>query len=125
MNQKFKIQNIKYKELKIQNYLKSSLFSNFEVETLIKLRSKTVELKVNFSQKYANNIKCSIKDCIFEESQEHIFSSCQKLLQNLQNDNNTAVDYEDIYCSTKNQYKATIHFIKLMEQRAKLLDLKI
>ena len=95
-----KIHNIKYKEFKIQDYLKSKLFSNFEVETLIKLRSKTVELKSNFSKKYSNNLKCSISECTFDESQEHIFSSCQSLLNLFDNSKNDP-KYEDIFSSSK------------------------
>ena len=38
-NEKSKTKQIIYKDLKLQNYLKSKLFSNYEVETLIKLRS--------------------------------------------------------------------------------------
>ena len=60
--------------------MKSSRFSNQEIEILTKLRSRTLELKSNFKKKYNNNLKCSIKDCYSEESQEHLLFECKPIL---------------------------------------------
>ena len=115
-----KIQNIKYKNLKLQNYLKSQLFSNYEIETLFKLRSKTIELKSNFKSKYSNLLLCSVKGCFEEESQEHIFLSCQPLSENLKS--KEKIPYKNIFSNTKNQNKAVKFFINLMKIRSTLLE---
>ena len=47
-----KIQHIQYKKLETQKYLKSSIFSNSNIEILFKLRSRTIDLKSNFKTKY-------------------------------------------------------------------------
>ena len=116
---KSKTKNIQYKELKLQNYLKSKLFSNYEVEYLFRLRSETVDLKSNFKTKYNNKLKCSINECSLDESQQHIFN-CQHLIQNL-TEKERLTKYSDIYSTVRKQYQATRKFIKLMNKREKLI----
>ena len=116
-----KIKDMKYDKFELQQYLKSSLFSNYEIEMLAKLRSKMVDVKANFSTKYSNNLECSIKDCVLEENQEHIMSNCQSI-QNKLKFNIKNVTLNDIFSkSTKKQNNATKKFIKVFEIRDKIL----
>ena len=70
---------------------------------------------------YFNKTECQIKDCFYEESQEHLLSSCIKLT-NLVNHKNLAVNYKDIYSkSIKKQIKVTKMFAKLLETRSEIL----
>ena len=117
-----KICDIEYKKLEIQNYLKAAVFNNSEIELLFKLRSKTLELKSNYKKKYFNKLDCSLKDCYFEENQEHLFSSCQ-ILQNKLRVKDKTVSYKDIFSrSTKKQNKVTKIFSKLLDIRTDLLN---
>ena len=74
--QKSKVKNIKYTKFKIQKYLKSGLFSNYEVEILFKLRSRNIDVKSNFKTKYEKeinqNLQCRMKNCTEIEDQPHI-----------------------------------------------------
>ena len=118
-----KIQNIPYKKLKIQNYLKAYKFSNKNTEILLKLRSRTIDLKMNFKSKYPNSTECSLNGCTEDENQEHIFKNCQPILQNLDEKyQNLNIKYEDIFGNTKKQLQAVELFKKLMEIRTKLLS---
>ena len=117
-----KIKNIKYRKLKMQKYLMSNLFSNEEIELLRKIRAKMLNLKVNFSSLYKNNLKCSMDECQVEESQEHIMLGCRPILDHL-DDKNHNIKYQDIYGSTRKQIKATRLFSKLLDIRSEILNL--
>ena len=93
---KSKTKKIKYKEFKLQTYLKSNLFSDHEAEYLFKLRSETIPLKANFKTKYNAITKCAINGCSQEENQEHIFSNCETLIKKLPF-KNPKVKYQHIY----------------------------
>ena len=105
----------------MQNYLKSQLFSNSDIEVLFKLRSKTVDVKSNFKTKHSNSVKCPITGCNQEDSQEHMFESCEILLKRSQYKNDK-IKHKQIYSNTKSQYKAVKIFKNLMEIRTKLLS---
>ena len=115
-----KIKNISYKKFEMQKYLKSKLFSNEEIELLNKLRAKMIDVKVNFSSMYKNNLKCSIDGCLLDESQEHLIQTCQPLLDQL-NLKNHNIKYQDLFGSTKKQIKATQLFAELLEIRSDIL----
>ena len=81
-----------------------------------------IDLKANFSKKYSNNIVCSIDGCHFEESQEHLMTTCQPVLSHLKN-KNLNIKYKDIFSSTRKQNEATKFFSKLLDIRAKVYNL--
>ena len=67
-----KIKDIKYEKLKIQDYLKSPLFSNSETSLLYSLRSRTAEtFKANYRNMYGNIVSCPLK-CPQEDTQYHL-----------------------------------------------------
>ena len=107
-----------YKKLELQKYLKSNLFTNKNTEILLKLRSRTIDLKMNFKTKYFNNTKWSLNGCIQDESQEHIFQNGEQLLRNLDNNyKNLNIKYKDIFRNTKKQLQAVQLFGKLMDDK--------
>ena len=62
-----KLSFISYKKLRTQNYLISTKFTNKEKELLIKLRTRMLDVKDNFKQKYENDLSWDswIKTSIF------------------------------------------------------------
>jgi hypothetical protein len=56
-----KVKDILYENLAVQKYMVSPLFDNDEVNTLHALRSRMVECKANFKQKFLNdNLLCQL-----------------------------------------------------------------
>ena len=108
-NEQSKIKSIEYKKLELQKYLKSSLFSNTEVEVLSKLRSRNLDLKSNFKNKYTfngiANLQCSIAGCSEIEDQPHLMK-CTKILNEL--DTNYVLynlSYDDIFSDDERKQK--------------------
>ena len=118
-----KIKNIEYKKFKLKRYLKSKYFSNFEVETLSKLRSRNIDVKANFKKKYTFNnvekLECSL-GCSEIEDQQHLLH-CKPLLDKLK-DKKTNVTYNDIFSNPKKQKLVTERFISLLDIRNQLLQ---
>ena len=50
-----KVKDISYESLKIQPYMKSSIFLNEEICLLFAIRSKLIDCKMNFKSKYGEN----------------------------------------------------------------------
>ena len=75
--EKSKIKNIQYNKFKVQPYLTSNLFSNYEVEVLSKLRSRNIDVKSNFKTKYKINnvldLKCPLFNCYDTDDQQILF----------------------------------------------------
>ena len=121
-----KVQNIKYTELRQQNYLKSILFSNEEANLLFDLRTKTSK---NFKSNFPNfNNAClhcplicwGINELPLFDTQEHILE-CKKL-SNVKSRALTAgkVEYLYLFEDIKKQ-KEIVTLIKiLLEEKQKL-----
>ena len=78
-----KLKNVKYSNLKMQNYLKPSRVKSTqnEIETIFKMRSRITDVKLNFRRKY-ENLDC--RACNQEEeSQIHLYE-CLEILKNKQ-----------------------------------------
>ena len=73
-NQSKKIGNIKYSELKIQNYLISDKLSVKQRKLLAHLRCKMTKLRANYPKMYESKYcqLCLLNGKIFEDSQDHI-----------------------------------------------------
>ena len=96
--------------------------SNSNIELLLKLRSNTLDIKGNFPKKYFNKIECQVKNCVYEETQEHLLSNCSTLT-NLLNRKNLAVNYRDIYSkSLRKQIQVTKIYSRLLEIRSEILN---
>ena len=124
---KSKVKNVQYKKFKLQKYMKSNLFSNYEVEILCKTRSRNLEVKENFKTQFtANNdaskLQCKVDGCNEIEDQQHILK-CQPILKKL--DKNVPVEnisYNDIFSTPKKQQKVTKLIIKLLDIRESILN---
>ena len=119
-----KVQHIQYKQLEIQQYMTSPMFTNGEVDMLHALRSRCTDCKVNFKQKYIHtNLKCSLCDNE-DEDQQHILV-CTVIKNYLQSKNVSVnnVIYQDIFSSdiTK-QKEITTLYMELFKIRTMLLN---
>ena len=107
--------------MKLQNYFKSAKFTNTDIEVLIKLRSKTLDAKANFPKQYFNNVICRMKNCISDETKEHLYSGCSDLIKSL-NQKSQVLPYNAIFSkSVKKQSEVTKRFVNLLEVRSELL----
>ena len=117
-----KIKNINYETLKCQDYLKSSMFSNTDVNTLFSLRSRMIECKVNFKSKHQNNnLKCKFCKTDEDDSQEHLLE-CIELARRHKGKSMTKekVEYQDIFKDVIKQKQITQIYTELLEIRKKL-----
>ena len=112
-----KVKDIKYEELKTQQYLKSPLFSNSETSLLYALRSRTADIfKANFRNMFANVVHCPL-DCQEEgeakedDTQKHLLL-CSKLKCEIQTHDLASgeVLQEDIFGEVKKQKEAIVLF---------------
>ena len=124
---KSKVKDIQYKKLKLQKYMTSSLFNNYEVEILCKARSRNLDVKSNFKTKYTVNnditkLRCKIETCLEVEDQQHIFK-CKPILNKL--DKNSSIEnisYDSMFSTPKKQIKLTKVLIKLLDLRESTLS---
>ena len=108
-----KVQNIKYVNFNIKKYIISGLFNTKEICLLFKIRTRMLDVKINFRNFYADN-KCRLCE-IEEETQNHLLN-CPELIKNcpeLYND--MIVKYEDIFSdNVKKQHRVTKLYIKVL-----------
>ena len=119
-----KVKDIIYQKLEMQNYMKSPLFTNEEVSLLFAIRSRAIDCKINFRNKYnKDDLLCSVCQQE-EESQIHILHC--KVLNDVLRSNELIVDqvnYQDIYGDDHRKQKVirTI-FSKLLSIRKQILE---
>ena len=90
---------MKYQKLEIIKYLKSnSGLSNEDKWLLMKFRTRMSEMKNNFKNRYENHL-CQL--CQAEnDDQIHLFE-CEVLMNKCEDlDQNTTIEYEDIFSSS-------------------------
>ena len=76
---KSKSEVVEHSELLLQNHLLPNILGNKQKKLLFLLRSRMIDVKVNFSEKYKNNKLCKI--CKEEsESQEHVLK-CKEIVK--------------------------------------------
>ena len=93
-----KIRDISYKELKVQGYMTSPLFSDEEVNTLYSLRSRSVDCKANMKNMYRDDdMLCKL--CKEEYCDQKHILQCKVILKTFKTQNVTKnkVVYEDIF----------------------------
>ena len=116
-----KVLQLKYTKLETQNYIKKKIFSTKEITTLFKLRTRMVQVKMNFKNFYDNTL-CDL--CYDEEdSQEHMLN-CEKLIEHCDElYNDYIVNYEDIYSSDPHVLlRVTKLFMKVIESKENLIE---
>ena len=104
---------VHYTHFETQKYLLDKSFSNEERNLLYSLRSRCHPAKSNFKNMYKNEINCSL-GCEMIESQEHIFSSCEKL-SHISVESKILYNY--IFCDANEQKKAVKELLKIEEKR--------
>ena len=117
-----KVKDIKYEKLEIQTYFTSPLFSNTEVRLLFALRSRYIDCKANFRNKYSkDNLLCQI--CAkSEETQIHIFE-CEILKNKLKSEEilKDKAEYNDLFKDARRQKVIVTIFTKLLDIRKTIL----
>ena len=105
---------------KTAQYLVDDSFTKTEAHLLFKLRSKTLNLKTNFSQMYSDNL-CRICK-LFPESQSHLLQ-CPDIIPKLKLlSNYKEIDENYIYGDVSKQLKIVKIYTKVLEIREELLE---
>ena len=117
-----KIKDIQYPCFDTQKYMTSQMFTNREVNLLHALRSRSVNVKCNFSFKYKEDLSCPL-GCVASDSQSHILD-CTFLNKYLKTREaaSSKVRYEDIFGDLLKQKVVTNIFMQLFKIRESLLD---
>ena len=119
-----KIRDISYKELKVQGYMISPIFSDKEVNTLHSLRSRSVDCKANLKNMYKDDdMLCKLCKAGYCD-QKHILE-CGDLINTLESEDITRnkIVYEDIFNNDVNKQKeVTALFCALIQIRKKKLQ---
>jgi hypothetical protein len=126
-----KIRDIEFKELKLQPYLKTPLFSNDETNLLFTLRSRTHEIfKANFRNMYGNVVWCPLKcwegsEDMDEDTQQHMLM-CKTLSSLVHTDTvaNGRTNYSDIFADIRKQKEAVVLYQQMIEARMEYLKAK-
>ena len=106
-----KTENLKFKILTPASYLSSKTLNREETQTLFKLRTKTINVKMNQESSYKNNPWC--RACkLFSESQEHL-CECPEVRKRLCNIELSDIKFEMIHGKQSDQEKfaKTYHII--------------
>ena len=121
-SQHSKISEIHYPTFGTQKYMTSPIFTNDEVNLLHALRSRSINVKNNFSSKYRNDMSCPLCSNVIDD-QQHILD-CDVLKNKLKSREaaNNKVVYEDIFGDYLKQKEVTHLFAKLINIRDSLVD---
>ena len=98
------------------------MFTNREVNLLHALRSRSVNVKCNFSFKYKEDLSCPF-GCVASDSQSHILD-CTFINKHFKTREaaNSKVRYEDLFDEILKQKEATNVYMELMKIRESFLD---
>ena len=101
-------------------YLFSKNLCLEEKQTLFKLRSRTVDVKMNQESAYKNQLWC--QTCfLFPESQQHLFY-CTEIRKNMKGVNMMGVNYEMIYGESEKQEKFVKIYHIILKVRKEILS---
>ena len=116
-----KTENLIYDKLEIQSYLKSdSKLSNEQKQLLFKFRTRMIDLKTNYRNKYFD-LSCQL-GCGSVENQIHLFQ-CEVLINKCEDlANNVKVEYEDIFGDITRQIDAIKLLTKIWNIRDNILE---
>ena len=116
----------KTSQLKINNqfkpadYLFSQNLCKDEIQTLFKLRSRTIDVKQNMESSNKNMLWC--RTCfLYPETQKHIFH-CADIRTNVEYQNFEGLDYDMIYGGIDNQEKFVKVYYLMLQARQNMLD---
>ena len=106
---------------KTQNYFLDSRFNRKETQLLFKLRSRTLNVKMNFPNQHEDKLCKTCK--LFPETQSHLLQ-CPEIVPKLKIvcSANTVVEETMLYGSTDNQLKIVKIYTEILEIRKSLLE---
>ena len=106
--------------MKTAEYLTNPDFNTKQKQLLFKLRSRTLDVKVNFRGQHMNNILC-ISCGLVPESQSHILQ-CPPIVTRLNylSDKTSKLNELDIYGDLESQKKIVNIYSDILEIREKL-----
>ena len=117
-----KVRDIVYNKLETQPYMQSPIFTNEEVNTLHALRSRSVNVKTNFKNKFRDDLQCPL--CLSSEDNQPHLLECPELVNKLESNevSKTKCKYEDIFKDHEAQKAVTNLILQLLCIREKLVD---
>ena len=104
-------------DFNLQNYLKSRELSTKQKKLLFSLRSRSVNVKTNYKNKFKFNMNCSICQLdSTEESEKHLLQ-CSEIVKKIDTEINLIdAKYDDIFSeSMEDQVQITKIFEKIMK----------
>ena len=116
-----KVKDIVYEHLETQAYLTSPLFSNENVNLLFSLRSRSVDCKINFKNRYKDtDVLCPLCEDS-EDSQQHMLE-CEEIRKKLKSNAVTQnkIEYNDLFKDCIKQKYCTEMFKEMLDIRKKL-----
>lgn len=118
-----KVRDIKYLKLETQEYMTSPIFTNDDVNFLHATRSRSLDCKINFRNKYINDdLLCRI--CKTEEEDQPHILLCKVLQSKLKSEQlaRGQVTYSDAFSNHFKQKEFITLFRKMWTIREKLLE---
>jgi hypothetical protein len=115
--------NIVYTKIETQKYMLSPIFFNEDVYLLHALRSRSVDCRMNFKQKYRNqDLQCPYSGDHLDSQQEIL--QCRAIIEKLNTEDiaQSDVEYEDIFRNDQKQKAIVTLFKRALEIRKKLID---
>ena len=114
-----KIMNVSHNDVNLQPYFNPMSMDVDEAKFLFLLRSRMVEVKTNFRNKYSDVLcpVCKLSD----DTQQHLFE-CSELLKNMNILISNDIQYSHIFSENTDKQKAALRLFKSMwKEREKIL----
>ena len=107
-----------------QNYLKSDKLSTKEKKLLFSLRTRSIDVKTNYRNKYQFDMHCKLCKNVNEEESEIHLLKCDIITKNISHDINlTSAKYENIFSeNVEDQIQITKIFAEIFKLRNILLN---
>ena len=119
-----KVMYVPHDNFKLQEYFHPSLLDIQEVKMLFMIRSRMVDVKINFRNKYADTL-CPVCKTVGVEDSQELPMECVQLLNNKNILANREIKYSHIFDSdVRKQIAATRMFYCLWNERKKILKLE-
>ena len=116
-----KVMSVQHESLSLQEYFLPSFMNIQEAKMLFRIRSRMVDVKMNFKNKYSDTLCPVCKTVGINDSQEHVLE-CAQLLKNQNILANSDVLYVHIFESDiKKQTTALRMFNVLWDERKEIL----
>ena len=122
-----KMSNLKYKELSMQDYLKSDVISADKAKSLYKYRVRNIKVKNNMKSAHAD-LNCPLPLCSSKpvkslDDQHHLLHCSDLVDYDLATPDGRCCTYQDIFSDSVAKMAAVIDLLdKSMERREKIIQ---